>query len=144
MTTPAGVTVTSTTSSTVNLSWTASTDGSETGDVPAYYICEGGNVVATSMGMDVAVTSPLPSTSYTFTVSGYDVGGHESATSSAVTATTAATPATAPPMESAYFDQWGIYGNSYYPSNLANSGAAGKLTTINYAFENISDAEKAP
>jgi chitinase len=108
--------------------------------VPAYYVYEGGNVVATSMGTNVTVSSLLPSTSYTFTVSGYDVAGHQSATSSAVTATTAAAPATTPPVKSAYFDQWGIYGNSYYPSNLANSGAASKLTTIDYAFENISDA----
>jgi chitinase len=42
--------------------------------------------------------------------------------------------------KSAYCDQRGIYGNSYYPSNLANSGAAGKLTTIDYAFDNISAA----
>jgi chitinase len=37
----------------------------------------------------------------------------------------------------AYFDQWGIYGNAYYPSNIATSGAASRLTTIIYDFENI-------
>ena len=140
VTTPTGVTVTGTTSSTTPLKWNASTDGSETGDVPAYYVYEGGTVVATSMGTDVTVSSLDPSTAYTFTVSGYDVGGHQSATSSAVSATTSAAPAATPPVKAAYFDQWGIYGNSYYPSNLANSGAASKLTTIDYAFENISDA----
>jgi chitinase len=58
--------------------------------VPAYYVYEGGNVVATSMGTDVTVSSLDPGTSYAFTVSGYDVGGHRSATSAAVTATTPA------------------------------------------------------
>jgi chitinase len=140
VTTPTGVTVTGSTSSTISLTWTASTDKSETGDVPAYYVYEGGNVVATSMGTDVTVSSLDPGTSYTFTVSGYDVGGHRSAASAAVTATTPAAPATTPPVKAAYFDQWGIYGNSYYPGNLADSGAADELNTIDYAFENISDA----
>jgi chitinase len=103
-------------------------------------VYEGGSVVASSMGTSVTVSSLDPSTSYNFTVSGYDVGGHQSATSSAVSATTSAAPSTTPPVKSAYFDQWGVYGNSYYPSTLANSGAASKLTTIDYAFENISDA----
>ncbi len=138
--TPAGVAVAGTTSSTITLKWTASTDASQTGDVPAYYVYEGGTVIATSMGTSVSVTSLDPSTKYNFTVSGYDVAGHQSATSTAVSATTSAAPATAPPVKAAYFDQWGVYGNAYYPSNLANSGAAGELNTIDYAFENISDA----
>jgi chitinase len=140
VTAPTGLKVTGTTSSTVTLSWTASTDNSQTGDVPAYYVYEGGSVVATSMGTSVTVSSLEPGTAYAFTVSGYDVAGHQSATSAAVSATTSAAPSTTPKVKSAYFDQWGVYGNSYYPSSLAASGAAGKLTNIDYAFENISDA----
>jgi chitinase len=140
VTTPTGLKVTGTTSSTVTLSWTGSTDNSQTGDVPAYYVYEGGTVVATSMGTSVTVSSLEPSTAYSLTVSGYDVAGHQSAASSAVSATTSAAPSTTPKVKSAYFDQWGVYGNSYYPSSLAASGAAGKLTNIDYAFENISDA----
>ncbi|HLK01504.1 MAG TPA: glycoside hydrolase family 18 protein, partial [Streptosporangiaceae bacterium] len=37
----------------------------------------------------------------------------------------------------AYFDQWSIYGNAYYPSTLVGNGAAAKLSTIIYDFENI-------
>jgi chitinase len=96
VTTPTGLKVTGTTSSTITLSWTGSTDNSETGDVPAYYVYEGGSVVATSMGTSVTVSSLEASTSYSFTVSGYDVAGHQSATSSAVSATTAAAPSTTP------------------------------------------------
>src|SRR5258707_11675401 len=46
-----------------------STDSSQTGDVPAYYVYEGGSVVATSMGTSVTVSSLTASTSYKFTVS---------------------------------------------------------------------------
>ncbi len=37
----------------------------------------------------------------------------------------------------AYFDQWGIYVNQYYPKTLDDSGLADKLDVIEYAFENI-------
>ncbi len=36
-----------------------------------------------------------------------------------------------------YFVQWGIYGRQYFVRNLDTSGAAAKLTHINYAFGNI-------
>lgn len=38
----------------------------------------------------------------------------------------------------AYFIQWGIYGRSYFVRNVATSGQAAHLTTINYAFGNVS------
>ncbi|MEU8174332.1 glycoside hydrolase family 18 protein [Microbispora hainanensis] len=34
----------------------------------------------------------------------------------------------------AYFIQWGIYGRNYHVKDVETSGAAGKLTHINYAF----------
>jgi chitinase len=37
----------------------------------------------------------------------------------------------------AYFTQWGIYRNAFYPKNLATSGMAGRLDFLQYAFENI-------
>jgi len=36
-----------------------------------------------------------------------------------------------------YFIQWGVYGRQYFVKNLDTSGAAAKLTHINYAFANI-------
>ena len=36
-----------------------------------------------------------------------------------------------------YFTQWGIYGRQFFVKNLDTSGAAGKLTHINYAFGNV-------
>ena len=134
VTTPTGVTA-KVTNTAVTLSWTASTDNSQTGDVPAYYVYSGANVMATSMGTSVTVSSLLPNTSYTFTVQGYDVAGHASGESAPITVTTAG--AATGSMKSAYFDQWGIYGNAYYPKNVATSGAASQLKVITYAFENI-------
>ncbi|HET6211549.1 MAG TPA: glycoside hydrolase family 18 protein [Micromonosporaceae bacterium] len=37
-----------------------------------------------------------------------------------------------------YFTQWGIYGRQFDVKNLETSGAAARLTHINYAFANIS------
>ncbi|HLG76190.1 MAG TPA: glycosyl hydrolase family 18 protein, partial [Ktedonobacteraceae bacterium] len=134
--TPTNVTVTATGPQSITLSWSASTDSSGTGDVPAYYVYNGSNIVATSMGTSVTISSLLPSTSYTFTVQAYDKDGNTSGQSSAVSASTqAAGGATYQKM--AYFDQWSIYGNAYYPSSADKSGAASQLTTIIYAFENI-------
>ena len=36
-----------------------------------------------------------------------------------------------------YFIQWGIYGRSFVVRNLEDSGSAGRLTHINYAFGNV-------
>lgn len=40
----------------------------------------------------------------------------------------------------AYFIEWGIYGRNYLVKNIVTSGAASKVTVINYAFSNISSS----
>ncbi|RDI67218.1 glycosyl hydrolase family 18 protein [Nocardia pseudobrasiliensis] len=62
----------------------------------------------------------------------------------AFTANSAATPApTAAPaagsggVKIAYFNQWSIYENAYYPKAVHTSGVADKLDYMMYAFENI-------
>ncbi|MEN3304578.1 MAG: chitinase [Micromonosporaceae bacterium] len=42
-----------------------------------------------------------------------------------------------PAQRIAYYPSWSIYANAFYPKNLDTQGIAGKLTTLNYAFENI-------
>ncbi|MFG2757257.1 glycosyl hydrolase family 18 protein [Streptomyces wuyuanensis] len=37
----------------------------------------------------------------------------------------------------AYYDQWSVYGNAFYPKHLDTRGIAGKLDIINYSFGNI-------
>lgn len=94
-----------------------------------------GELVATSMGTTVAVSSLLPRHTYTFTVQGYG-GGHASTRSQPVTVTTGAAPATKS-CSSAYFNQWGIYENGYYPKQIGTSGAAAGLDVVTYAFKNV-------
>jgi chitinase len=136
ITTPANIQVVATTPQAISLSWSTSTDNSGTGDVAAYYVYNGANIVATAMGTSVTVSSLLPATSYTFTVQAYDKDGNTSAQSSPVQASTPAMSGSSY-QEIAYFDQWSIYGNAYYPATIATSGAASQLTTIIYDFENI-------
>lgn len=38
-----------------------------------------------------------------------------------------------------YFTQWGIYGRAFPVKKLDTSGAAGRLTHVNYAFGNVSE-----
>lgn len=60
-------------------------------------------------------------------------------------ATTTATPTVVSPPGGgnrevvAYFAQWGIYERNYHVKNIVTSGAAAKITAINYAFGNIVD-----
>ncbi|MEU8510503.1 glycosyl hydrolase family 18 protein [Kitasatospora sp. NPDC048722] len=138
VTTPTGVSVTKVTADAVVLTWQPSTLPSGDGPV-AYKVWSGGQLVATSMGPSVAVSSLLPRTGYTFSVQAYS-GGHASAQSAPVSTTTATAPARRP-VRSAYFDQWGIYENAYYPKNVDTSGAAGKLDVVHYAFANIDPAK---
>ncbi|MGC4951435.1 glycosyl hydrolase family 18 protein [Streptomyces sp. DT224] len=48
-------------------------------------------------------------------------------------------PASASPggVRIAYYDQWSVYGNAFYPKQLDTRGIAGKLDIINYSFGNI-------
>ncbi|MEV6632078.1 glycoside hydrolase family 18 protein [Actinoplanes sp. NPDC051470] len=59
-----------------------------------------------------------------------------------VSLTVAAAPAQAhsrPYVKVGYFTQWGIYGRQFPVANLQTSGAASKLTHINYAFGNVTE-----
>ncbi len=91
---PAGLTVTGSTSTTVSLSWTASTDNV---GVIGYKIYRGGIQVATSPATSVTDSGLSPSTPYSYAVSAYDAAGNNSAASSAVQASTLAAPDTTPP-----------------------------------------------
>lgn len=84
-TAPSGLTVTGKTSTSVSLSWTASTD--DTG-VTGYQVRQGGTVVTTVTGTTATVSGLSPSTAYTFTVTARDAAGNTSSASNAVTVTT--------------------------------------------------------
>ncbi len=82
------------TTSTVALSWTASTDNV---GVTGYKIYRGGIQIATTAGTSYTDIALAPSTSYSYTVAAYDAAGNTSAQSASVSATTSALPDTTPP-----------------------------------------------
>ncbi|WP_269664848.1 glycoside hydrolase family 6 protein [Streptacidiphilus rugosus] len=85
---PGGLKVTATTSSSVSLSWTASTDNV---GVTAYNVYRGGTKVATvTSGTSYTDTGLSASTAYSYTVTAQDAAGNVSVASSAVSATTSA------------------------------------------------------
>ncbi|MGW7461587.1 glycosyl hydrolase family 18 protein [Streptomyces sp. NPDC054797] len=55
----------------------------------------------------------------------------------AAQAADAGTTAAAGGVRIAYYDQWSVYGNAFYPKHLDTRGIAGKLDAINYSFGNI-------
>ncbi|MFJ9373201.1 carbohydrate binding domain-containing protein [Streptomyces sp. NPDC101455] len=86
-TAPTGLTSTGKTSSTVSLSWGASTDNV---GVTAYDIYSGSNQVLSVSGTSGTVTGLAAGTAYTFTVKARDAAGNSSAASGAVSVTTSA------------------------------------------------------
>ncbi|MGO4537908.1 fibronectin type III domain-containing protein [Paenibacillus sp. 2TAB19] len=87
-TAPTGLTSTSTTASSVSLSWTASTDNV---GVTGYEIYNGSSLAGTTTGATTyTVTGLSASTAYSFTVKAKDAAGNVSAASSSVNVTTSA------------------------------------------------------
>src|SRR5262249_27310523 len=48
--------------------------------------------------------------------------------------------AAVPAQRVGYYTSWSTYANAFYPKNLDTEGVAGKLTVLDYAFENIDPA----
>lgn len=86
-TAPTGLTSTAKTSSSVSLSWTASTDNT---GVTGYNVYRGGVQVGTSTTTSYTDTALTASTAYSYTVKAKDAAGNVSAASSALSVTTSA------------------------------------------------------
>ncbi len=86
-TAPTNLTASGTTSTSTNLSWTASTDNV---GVPGYDVYQGATLKATVTTTTYAVTGLTPSTVYTFSVKAKDAAGNNSASSNVVNVTTLA------------------------------------------------------
>jgi len=84
---PASLHSTGTTSSSVSLAWTASTDNV---GVTGYDVYRGSTRVTTVTGTSATDTGLAASTTYSYTVKAHDAAGNVSAASNAVSATTAA------------------------------------------------------
>jgi chitodextrinase len=88
---PSGLAATATSSSSVSLSWTASTDNV---GVVGYNIFRNGTKVGTSTTTPYSDNGLASNTTYTYTVTAFDAAGNASPASNSVTVTT---PATATP-----------------------------------------------
>ena len=85
--TPAGLVASGTTSSSTNLSWTASTDNV---GVTGYNIYNGATLVTTATGVSATVSGLSASTAYNFSVKAKDAAGNLSASSNVVNVNTLA------------------------------------------------------
>jgi chitodextrinase len=90
---PTGLAASSKTSSSISLSWSASTAGSG-GSVAGYDIYRNGAKVGTSTSTSYTDSGLNASTSYSYTVDAYDSAGDTSAQTSALTASTTAASCT--------------------------------------------------
>ena len=86
--TPTGLTATATSSSEIDLSWTASNDNGGGDAVTGYQVFRGGSQIATSTQTTYADTGLAASTTYTYVVKAFDAAGNVSASSTSATATT--------------------------------------------------------
>ncbi len=82
---PTGLTITGTTTSTISLSWTASTDNV---GVAGYYVYRDGIQVGTSTATAFTNVGLAASTTYPYTVAAYDAAGNVSGQSTSTNATT--------------------------------------------------------
>ncbi len=113
---PSGLSASATSSSQINLSWTASTDNV---GVTGYKIYRAGTYVAASTGTSYTNTGLTASTSYSYQVSAIDAAGNESSQSSSASATTQAVAAT-PPSSAAT----SLWNDSFTPAIVAAADTA--------------------
>jgi chitinase len=126
---PTGLAGSSPSSTTVSLSWTASTVPS--GCTLTSYTITGGPSSVTSTGISTTVSGLTPNTSYTFTVKATDSFG-SSAASSSVTVKTLSGPSSY--FVGGWYEEWGTYYANYNVSDLLNTGMVPSLTHVIYAF----------
>lgn len=87
---PAGLAATSVTSSSINLSWNASTDNAGGSGIAGYDVYRNGTLVGSPAGTSFSSTGLAASTAYIFRVRARDNAGNASAQGTQITATTSA------------------------------------------------------
>ncbi|MCM2421681.1 glycoside hydrolase family 18 chitinase [Streptomyces sp. RKAG293] len=137
---PGAPTASGITNTSATLSWTAATDDK---GVKNYDVIRDGNTVATVTGLTYTNTGLTAGTDYVYTVKARDTIDQTGPASNAAIVHTTGGGGGDPGGTYAkvgYFVQWGIYGRGYTVKSLVSTGAAAKLTHINYAFSNIDPA----
>lgn len=134
---PAGLSSPSQTSSSIALSWSASTDNAGGSGVAGYDVYRNGSLVGSPASTSYTDAGLSANTTYTYRVRARDNAGNASAQSAQISATTKSSGGGGNKRVIGYFVQWGIYGRNYRVKNIDTSGSAAKLTHINYAFGNV-------
>ncbi|WP_345779035.1 glycosyl hydrolase family 18 protein [Lysobacter sp. S4-A87] len=137
---PTGLAASALSSSSIGLSWNASTDNTGGTGVAGYDVYRNGSLIASPAGTSYTSSGLAASTTYSFTVRARDNASpaNASAQSAAVSATTlTGGGGTGNKRVIGYFVQWGIYSRNYRVKNIDTSGSAAKMTHINYAFGNV-------
>ena len=137
-TAPTNLTSPSKTSTSVSLSWNASTDAGGSG-LAGYRVFRNGTQVAQVTGTTHTDSGLTPSTTYQYVVRAVDGAGNVSGPSNQISVTTSSAPPGGSKKRIAYFAQWGIYGRNFKVRNIDTSGQAAQLTHIHYAFGNVNE-----
>lgn len=121
---PSSLTASAITSSSVTLTWSASTDNV---GVAGYRIYNGTELAGTTNGLSYTVSGLQPETSYTFTVVAFDEAGNVSPPSGALNVTTAPAPAATPwaPNTSYAAGALVIYNGKTYEARVAHTSLVG-------------------
>jgi chitodextrinase len=128
-TAPGNLTATGHTSSSISLSWTASTDNV---GVTGYQIRLSGAVVATTTATSYTATGLSPSTTYSYTVTAFDAAGNVSAPSNTATATT--DPAANTNLARGKTTAESSHTQGYASSNVVDGDANTYWESVNNAF----------
>jgi chitinase len=139
-TVPANLTSPSRTTTSISLSWGASTDAGGSG-LAGYNVYRNGSATPTAQtgtGTSYTDTGLAPNTTYTYRVRARDGAGNLSGLSNQISVTTNQSTGGAN-RRVGYFAQWGIYGRNFKVKNVDTSGQAARLTHIHYAFGNVNE-----
>ncbi|MET0814365.1 MAG: glycosyl hydrolase family 18 protein, partial [Pseudoxanthomonas sp.] len=134
---PSALAVASVTSSSVTLTWAASTDNAGGSGIAGYDVYRNGGLVGSSGSPGYTDSGLSAATAYNYRVRARDNAGNASAQGTQISATTSNGGGGGNKRVLGYFVQWGIYGRNYRVKNIDTSGSAAKLTHINYAFGNV-------
>lgn len=134
---PTGLSAPSVTSSSVTLTWTASTDNAGGSGIAGYDVYRNGSLVGSPTSVGYTDSGLSAATAYNYRVRARDNAGNASAQGTQISATTSPGGGGGSKRVLGYFTQWGIYARNYRVKNIDTSGSAAKLTHINYAFGNV-------
>ena len=140
-TTPGTLSSPSKTSTSITLTWGASTDSGGSG-LAGYNIYRNGSATPTHQTTGTSLTFTdtglSPNTTYTYVVRARDGAGNISGPSNQISVTTNPVQAGGD-RKVGYFTQWSVYARNFRVKDIDTTGMASKLTHINYAFGNINE-----